>query len=171
VRIKQINGKRLLAVLLAVVLLPVSFAFAEEKEEIIKEKGVPDVNPAVLFSWYYATAGLPAGSTLAENSLRFGSLYPEKPVIGGDGKEEEPKGEKVTTATVTWKDGSYFLSKSIQVMVDDEGAEIRLDPERMQWTGNAVVTLVLESEHYRYETDRELTVLDPEKTPSFTQKV
>ena len=41
----------------------------------------------------------------------------------------------------------------------------------MQWTGNAVVTFVLESEHYRYETDRELIVLDPEKTPSFTQKV
>lgn len=170
-RIKQINGKRFLALMLAVVLLPLSFVFAEETEEIIKEKGVPDVNPAVLFSWYYATADLPAGSTLAENSLRFGSLYPEKPVIGEDGKEEEAKGEKVTSATVTWKDGSYFLSKSIQVTVDDEGAEIRLDPERMQWTGNAVVTFVLESEHYRYETDRELIVLDPEKTPSFTQKV
>lgn len=118
--IRQINGKRLLALLLAVVLLPLSFVFAEETEEIKKEKGVPDVNPAALFSWYYVTAGLPAGSTLAENSLRFGSLYPEKPVIGEDGKEEEPQGEKVTTATVTWKDGSYFLSKSIQVTVDDE---------------------------------------------------
>jgi len=82
-RIEQINGKRLLALLLAVALLSVSFAFAEETEEIVKEKGVPDVNPATFFSWYYATADMPAGSTLTENSLRFGSLYPEKPVRTG----------------------------------------------------------------------------------------
>jgi len=169
-RLKNTVLLRLLVFVLAAMLLPVFGVFAEETEEqtaIVKEKGLPGVNPATLFSWYYATADLPSGSTLADNSLRFDKLYPAQ--ITGDA--ETPEGEKVTGATVTWKDGGYYLIKAIQVTVDDEGAEIRLNPDKMKWTGNTVVILTLESEHYRYETQQALLVLDPTKTPAFTQKV
>ena len=172
-RMKKTVLLRLTALVLCVMLLPVSFAFAEligKTEETIKEKGQPGVNPATLFSWYYTTAELPAGSTPAENTLRIDRLYPEK-LAGRNRKEGTLIGEKVTSATVNWKEGSYALVKAIQVTVDDKGAEIRLIPEKMKWSGSTVVTLVLESEHYRYETEQTLTILNAQKTPSFTQKV
>ena len=73
---------RLLALLLAVVLLPLCGSFAEnaetaeEPEEDVKVKGVPQVNLGTFFSLYFATAQLPEGSSLAESSLRIDSLYP-----------------------------------------------------------------------------------------------
>jgi hypothetical protein len=163
---------RRLAVLLVLVLLPVSGAFAEkatETEGILKEKGLPQVNPAAFFSLYFATSHLPEGSEPAERSLRIDRLYPETSVAGEDGKEPEP--EKVTAASVSWKKGGYYLIKAIKVAVDDEGAEISLDPEKMKWTGDTTVTLVLESEHYRYETEQTLTVADADKATLFTQTV
>ena len=122
---------RWLASLLVLVLLPVSGAFADEAtdtEEIVKEKGVPQVNLASFFSLYFATSRLPEGSELAERSLRIDTLYPETPVVGEDGKEAEP--EKVTAASVSWKKGGYYLIKAIKTTVDDEGAEISLTRKR-----------------------------------------
>ena len=164
---------RFLALVMCVMLLPGSFAFADllgKAEEIIKEKGQPGVNPGALFSWYYTTAELPAGCTVAENTLRIDRLYPGE---GNGGKRNTDTliGEKITGATVSWKEGNYALVKAIQVTVDEEGAEIRLNPDKMKWSGSTVVTLALESDHYRYESEQALTVLNAEKTPSFTQKV
>ena len=69
-----------------------------------------------------------------------------------------------------WKKGGYLI-RAISVTVDEEGAEIRLDPEKMKWSGETTVTLELESEHYRFETDQTLIVVDPAKIPAFTQKI
>ena len=162
---------RLLALLAAAVLLPVCGTFAEETERTEKEKGVPQVSLAAFFSLYFTTGSLPQGSSLAENSLRIDSLYPEKPVSGGDGEEEGAGAEKIISATVSRKSGKYYLARAVRVSVDGEGAELSLDPECMTRAGTAEVTLVLESEHYRYETDQTLTVADPAVVPLFAQTV
>ena len=163
-----------LLVLLVISLLPVCGAFADGvivvKETVSKENGAPRVNLATLFSLCFSTAQLPEGSSLAERSLRIDSLYSQTPVIGEDGIRE-PIGERITTAAVKWKEGSYYLFKAIKVTVDDEGAEISLDPAKMKWPGNTTVTVVLESKNCRYETEQTLTVADPSKMPLFTQKV
>ena len=163
---------RWLALLLAFVLLPVGGFCAEkgeEPEENVKEKGAPQVNLASFFSLYFATSRLPEGSELAERSLRIDRLYPETPVVGEDGKEAEP--EKVTAVSVSWKSGGYYLIRAIKAAVDDEGAEISLDPGKMKWPGETTVTLVLESEHYHFESEQTLTVADAEKATLFTQTV
>lgn len=159
---------RWLVLLLVLALWPVCGGLAEGV--IVKEEGAPQVNLASFFSLYFATDYLPEGSELAERSLRIDNLYSQSPVIGEDGIRE-PIGEKITTATVNWKEGSYYLFKAIKATVDDEGAEISLDPEKMKWTGNTTVTVVLESEHYRFESEQKLIVADAEKATLFTQTV
>ena len=160
---------RWMTVLLAM-LLVCGCASAEETKEAAeteKVKGIPQVNLSTFFSWYFSTDMLPEGSSLAENSLRIDSLYPATPENGEDGKEKQA--EKVIAANVTWKAGSYYLVNAIRASIDNEGAEISLDPARMKWTGSTTFTITLESEHYRFETERSLMVVDPAKIPIFTQ--
>ena len=157
---------RLLLPVLAAVLVCCA-AFAEE-EAAKKEKGVIAEKPDAFFSWYYSTGSLPAGCETVENSLRISGIYSEKVLKS---KTPAPEPEKVILVSVDWKEGDESLSGAVIAAVDGNGAKISLEPSAMKQAGSAVFTLVLESEHYRLETEKTLIVLDPAKTPSFTQTV